>query len=58
MFLSIKEIAQMTCYRESTVRKMVALPDFPRPIRWTEGADPRWCADEVKEWLMARKEAA
>lgn len=56
--IGLREIAQLTSYKESSVRKIVAQPDFPAPIRLWERADPRWPEDEVIEWLRMRRDAA
>ena len=35
-------------------QSIVVLPDFPRPVRITENAKPRWVADQVRAWITTR----
>ena len=37
-------------------QEIVCQPDFPKAIRWKDGAKPRWIAGEVISWFESRKE--
>lgn len=58
---STREVAQFLKHTEKTTRdKIVAKPDFPRPIRISTGArgrgHPRWKAREVIAWAEKQQE--
>ena len=55
---ALEDIAREYRYGLTVVRRIVAQPDFPKPIRVFNGAHPRWEAEEVIEWMRSRKEAA
>jgi len=55
---SLDKIAEHIDYGESVARRLVAQPDFPKPVRLFNGAHPRWIAREVIEYCENRKEAA
>ena len=52
---SMEDVAEYGSYGISHVKKIVAQPDFPRPIRVFEGSHPRWVAGKVMEWFEARE---
>ena len=54
---TLDEICEFAKYSRKVGQKMIAQPDFPKAIRWTDGAHPRWVAEEVQEWMMARRAA-
>jgi len=57
-YWDVEEIARQLRKGITIARKAVAQPDFPQPIRLWQGAHPIWVAEEVMEWIEARREAA
>lgn len=55
---SLERVAEYSEYSITNARRLVAQPDFPRPVRLFNGAHPRWIAREVVEYCEAKKEAA
>lgn len=55
---SLERVAEYSEYSVTNARRLVAQPDFPRPVRLFNGAHPRWIAREVVEYCEAKKEAA
>lgn len=55
---SLERVAEYSEYSVTNARRLVAQPDFPRPVRLFNGAHPRWIAREVIEYCEAKKEAA
>lgn len=50
-----REIAEYTRLSLSRVRQIAADPTFPTPIRLFERSHPRRPAEEVREWVEARR---
>lgn len=58
-FLKLKAIAADTSIGGSTIEKMVARGEFPKPVRI--GGSNRWVASEVEAWKeeqIAKRDAA
>ena len=52
----VSSIARFADYSYSkVVRDIVPREDFPKPIRVTDGCQPRWIAGEVIAWFHARR---
>ncbi len=53
---TIREIAAFGKWAPTYVaNKIVAMPDFPKPVRITgENAKPRWIAEQVKAYAASR----
>lgn len=58
VYFSIRDIAENCRVSVKTAWKITAQPDFPSRCYVYNGADPRWIASEVRDWLEARREAA
>lgn len=52
---TVKDIAAFGKWAATYVsNSIVFLPGFPRPVRITENAKPRWIASQVKAWAATR----
>lgn len=40
--------------RKAFMTKIRYLDGFPCPLPWSEEGQPRWAADEVREWALRR----
>jgi len=49
VFLKLKAVAVETSIGASTLEKMVARGDFPKPVKI--GGSNRWVASEVSNWI-------
>ena len=58
VYWSIRDISEQCRVSVKTAWKIVSQPDFPPRCYVYNGADPRWIASEVRDWLEARREAA
>lgn len=52
---SVKEIADYANYGLTVARKVVAQPDFPRPVRALQNSHPRWVEREVRHYFEGRR---
>lgn len=51
---SYADIAKWLGKSERTVRDLVLVPSFPKPIDGVQ-RDPRWFADEVEKWARTHR---
>lgn len=58
MLWSLEDVAENSRYSLTVAKRIVAQPDFPKPVKLWNGAHPRWVREEVEQWILARKEAA
>lgn len=45
------EVAEYLQYGLTRLDAIIARPDFPKPVRVDENAQPRWISGEIKEWV-------
>lgn len=56
--LSIKKLAEKLDVHVTHAKKhIVALPDFPSPIRYEDKSHPKWLESDVDLWIQTRKQA-
>ena len=53
MFLNIKEVSQLTSLSESTIRRIILVGDFPKPVH-LHGRKRVWSEVAVRSWLHQR----
>lgn len=58
IYFSISDVAFNARCGVKKAWKIVSQPDFPARCYVYNGADPRWIANEVRQWLEDRREAA
>lgn len=54
-YLSRAQVAMKLGYTYSGVGAVLEAPGFPRPVRLTPGAKPRWKNGDIQDWADKQK---
>jgi len=49
------EVVRRTALSESTIRRLVARGQFPKPVQLTDSGSVGWFQDEVDTWIESRQ---
>ncbi len=54
--VNFEDVCAMFRYSKGAVavRKIVTLPDFPKPIKFAEGSGNRWRRQDVSNWIAVK----